>query len=159
MAEPDINHREIARIDIWHNILWSSYRGRVFSELHTKAQRTGAEIRFFQIAETDSERKVLSPIDKANHIYPYTLLFAGSYDAIPVFRLCAKIFWLTFRSRADLIVLSGYSRPEYWIQAAVAVLRRKKLAVLCASTLYDKKRTLARTVLKRFLFSLCSGVI
>ena len=49
------------RAIIYHNILWSHYKGRVFSEIE-RIQRTSPSefsISFIQIAETDSDRKFI----------------------------------------------------------------------------------------------------
>src|SRR5262249_35339737 len=66
------------RIDIWHNILWSSYKGEVFSALHAYADNNKFTVRFFQIAETEGNRVALSGVDLTHHRYPYRLLFKGS---------------------------------------------------------------------------------
>ena len=158
MAEPTTDSLKTIRVDIWHNLLWSRYKARVFSALHERARTAGAQFRFFQISETDSDRNELSPIDRISHAYPYSLLFASSYDAIPRVRLLVRTFWLTFVLPADLVVLAGYGRPEYWGQLVAALITGKKVAAFCDSTLYDSGRNALKWVLKRIFLSACTGV-
>ena len=113
------------RVDIWHNILWSKYKGGVFSELHRECVRHGIDARFFQIAETENDRRGLAKVDLTYHKYPYRLIAKGSYQDIPLLRLVAILFWNTLTSPADIVVIAGYHKIEYWAQLVAARLSGK----------------------------------
>jgi glycosyltransferase involved in cell wall biosynthesis len=141
--------------DLWHNILWSSYKGAVYSEIHRLAQERGINVRFFQIAETDKARKALTNLNLSYHNYPYELVFRGSHDAIPLRLLYWKLAKYVVTSRADVIALAGYHKPEYWLQLVVGRLVGKKMGVFCDATAYENRPTLVKSILKRFFFRSC----
>ncbi|WP_024878656.1 glycosyltransferase family 4 protein [Methylosinus sp. LW3] len=146
------------KIDIWHNILWSRYKGGVFSSLDKLARSRGVEISFFQIAETDSQRQSLNAVDLSYHQYPFTLLFPGSYDSIRLVQLYFTLFWRVFRSDADLIILCGYHRLEYWIQFLALLLLGRARGVFCDSTIADHPRSVLKGALKGFFFRNCDAI-
>lgn len=147
----------VTSIQIYHNILWSKYKGRVFSELYRMCAEEAIDIAFVQIAETESDRVALGGVDTSYHQYPYQLLFKGAYFDVPFVRRAAELAGQAWRTKADLVVLAGYERPEYWVMLAVLVLRGKRRAVFCDSTQYDRTRKWAKTVAKRSFFALCHG--
>jgi glycosyltransferase involved in cell wall biosynthesis len=144
-------------IDIYHNILWSKYKGVVFSEISTMAHQQDLIINFTQISETDTDRAILNRVDLSYHNYPFKLLFSGSYSEIPAYLLTSRLFISIWNSKADLVLLPGYHRPEYWAMLLAAVLKGKKRAVFCDSTIYDKSQSLLKGFLKRLFFSFCNG--
>ncbi|MGH9878063.1 MAG: glycosyltransferase family 1 protein, partial [Nitrososphaerales archaeon] len=143
-------------IDIYHNILWSKYRGVVFSKLFRLQSKN--QFNFIQIAETESDRKELGPVDLSYHNYPFRLMFNGSYDFVPKTRLITELFFSVFNSKAELVLFPGYHKAEYWAMLAAAVLTRKKRAVFCDSTIYDQPQSLIKGLLKRLFFSCCDGI-
>lgn len=144
-------------ISIYHNILWSKYKGAVFSRLCDLAAEKNSTIHLFQIAETDFDRASLSGVDMSYHTYPFQLMFKGAYGAIPTRRLVSKLFFSVWHSDADLVLLPGYHLPEYWAMLLAAVLKGKKRAVFCDSTIYDQPQSFLKGILKRLFFSLCDG--
>jgi glycosyltransferase involved in cell wall biosynthesis len=60
-------------------------------------------------------------------------------------------------SDADLIVLPGYHRLEFWAMLAACLLSGRPRAVFCDSTANDRPRRWLRSVAKRFFFSHCHG--
>lgn len=150
-------HSTAYRVSIFHNILWSKYKGIIFSRLHSFALQRNTNISFFQIARTNSDRKILNEIDSSYHRYPYQLLFDGSYDSLPKRLLCKRLFWKAARSKADLIVLPGYHLVEYWFMLLACILTRKKRAVFVDSTANDQPDSVKKYWLKRFFFSRCDG--
>jgi hypothetical protein len=109
------------KIDIWHNVLWSRYKGAVFSELARVGMAQGDQIKFFQIAKTEKQRENLAEVDLHYHTYLYDLIFDRSYDAIPKINLFWELTKRVWRSNAELIVLAGYDKAEYWAQMITAV--------------------------------------
>jgi len=146
------------RIDIFHNIRWSRYKARVFSALHSISLESNQNIHFFQIADTSGQRKELSAVDLDYHRYPHILLFPGSYESIPRLKLIATLFSKVFQSDAELVLIPGYDRVEHWGMLLAAILSKKKRAVFCDSTLYDRNQSYIKGLFKKLYFSLCNGV-
>lgn len=140
------------RVDVWHNLLWSRYKGEVFSELHKINNRKEFLINFIQIAETDDERTSLTAVNEHHHRYPYTLLFTGSYNDISLFRRVARIIRTSWNSDAEMIILAGYAKIDYWLQLALLMLKQKQVLVWCDSTIHDNPQTWFRGVLKTIFF-------
>jgi glycosyltransferase involved in cell wall biosynthesis len=151
-------HQKSVRVDIWHNVLWSKYKGGVFSEVYRKASDFDIDVRFFQIAETEIQRVELSPVDLRYHAYPFTLIFKGSYEAVPLFRMSAKLVSTILASDAKIIILAGFHRIEYWAQLMAAKLLGKTVAVFCDSTYLDRRQTKVKSYLKTLFFSKCALV-
>ncbi|RXH41886.1 glycosyltransferase [Bradyrhizobium zhanjiangense] len=146
------------KIAIWHNILWSRYKAVVFSSVYRQAQATNIKVNFYQIAETDTNRTSLSPVDQSWHQYPFTLLFKGASSEIPALKLMWKAAKLTWRDPADVTILAGYERPVVWIQALVLSLRGRPFALFCDSTLFDQPQTFWKGIAKRIIFNWASGI-
>ncbi|MBZ9937882.1 glycosyltransferase [Mesorhizobium sp. BR1-1-16] len=146
------------KLVIWHNLLWSRYKAGVFSALHRLSAARDIDVFVHQIAETAADRAVLSPVDRAWHDYDYDVLFQGNYAAVPRVELFRKLISMTFKSHADLVILAGFERPEYWLQALTLKLRGKRFAVFCDSTLNDNPQSGLKSAAKRLFFSMCSGV-
>jgi len=146
------------KVDIWHNILWSKYKGSVFTEASKLATSSKIDLNFFQISVTDQQRLGLGEIDLSYHDYPYELIFRRSYESVGKFRLYFELVRRILRSNANLIVLAGYDRPEYWLQMIFARVRGRRLGVFCDSTSFDHEQKMARGIAKRIFFSQCDLV-
>jgi glycosyltransferase involved in cell wall biosynthesis len=144
-------------VNIYHNLLWSKYKGSVFTELHNISAIDSINFNFFQIAETESDRSSLTNVDLHYHVYPYDLMFNGAYEAVPRSHLIRKLFGSVWHSKADLILLPGFHRPEYWAMLLAAVLKGTKRAVFCDSTIYDQPQSFVKGLLKRLFFAFCHG--
>ena len=139
-------------IEIWHNVLWSRYKGRVFSALHALAQNSGEDVRFVQMAETEGARVALGAVDLGYHRYPYELLYDGAIEEVPRWRSAPRFFWRALTSRADFVVIAGYAAPQDWAQLAGLMLRRTPRGVFCDSTLGESRPGRLRGWGKRFFF-------
>lgn len=146
------------RIKIYHNILWSKYKGGVFTALYKLCRNKGIDIEFVQIAETEGLRSGLGDVDLSYHNYPYKLMFKGSYDAVPKKSLIFKLVGDIFRSDAEIVLLPGYHLPEYWAMLIAAKIRGKKVSVFCDSTKYDRPKIFYKTFLKRLFFFFCDAI-
>lgn len=146
------------RVAVYHNILWPKYKGAIFSELHELGREAGLEISFVQIAETEGERAALGKVDLSYHRYPYRLLFNGAYSVVPMRKRVFALLRDLLRYPAELVVIPGYDRPEYWMMLLVCIVTRRRRAVFCDSTLYDRMRTSWKESAKRWFFSRCDGV-
>lgn len=140
---------------ITHNILWSKYKGAVFSVLHKLGLNAKHEIEFLQIAETENDRVGLAGVDLSYHQYPYKLMFKGSYGEQSKWLLIKSLFLEIWHTKAAMVVLAGYHSPEYWAMLLAAKLRGKVVAVFCDSTALDRPHVFVKNILKRLFFSQC----
>jgi glycosyltransferase involved in cell wall biosynthesis len=146
------------RVDIWHNVLWSRYKGDVFSALWHAVDRREFLLKFTQIAETDADRAVLSEVELARHRYPFDLLFRGPFQGTTLGGRVGAILPRSLRTNAELTILSGYERLDCWLQLLVLKLRRKKAALFLDSTINDRPQTRINGMLKRLFFTSVDGI-
>ena len=144
-------------ISIYHNILWSKYKGGVFSQVYVLGKERGIGTAFIQIAETDDERIALGDVDLSYHQYPFRLLFRGAYGQPSRWRRVATLVQDVLGNSTDLVVMPGYHRIEYWAMLFACILLRRKRAVFCDSTEFDRPKTNWREFAKRVFFSGCDG--
>jgi glycosyltransferase involved in cell wall biosynthesis len=144
-------------ISIYHNILWSKYKGGVFSQVYVQGQARGIGTSFVQIAETDDERIALGDVDLSYHQYPFRLLFRGAYGQPSRWRRVITLVQDLFSNSTDLVVMPGYHRVEYWAMLCACIVLRRKRAVFCDSTEFDRPKTNWREYAKRLFFSGCDG--
>jgi len=144
-------------VSIFHNIVWSKYKGGVFSAINDLVAGSGNKVTFTQIAETEGERMVLGGVDRSYHRYPFDLLFEGAYGAIPTWQRVKALAKKAQEDKADLVILPGYERIEYWVMLAILTMRGVPRAVFCDSTANDRPRATIKSVAKRIFFSFCQG--
>src|SRR5258708_33635587 len=128
------------RVAIYHNILWSKYKGVVFSQVHLDGGTRGITPSFIQIAETEEIRVGLGTVDLSYHQYPFRLLFRGSYTSAPLVRRIGALARDLYKNPVDLVIMPGYHRAEYWAMLVVCILLRRNRAVFCDSTSIDRPR-------------------
>jgi glycosyltransferase involved in cell wall biosynthesis len=145
------------RVAIYHNILWSKYKGVVFSQVHLDGAPRGITPSFIQIAETEEIRMGLGGVDLSYHQYPFRLLFRGSYTNAPLIRRIGALARDLYKNPVDLVIMPGYHRAEYWAMLIVCILLRRKRAVFCDSTVLDRPRAAWRELAKRWFFGWCNG--
>jgi glycosyltransferase involved in cell wall biosynthesis len=147
----------IRSVRIYHNNLWARYKGAIFSKIFANSTRSGVSTAFIQVGETDFYRKDLGGADRSYHQYPYNLLFAGSYDQIPPHKLIASLSADLIKNPSDLVILPGYHRPEYWVMLIICILRRRRRAVFCDSTAFDREKNPWKEKAKAIFFRHCDG--
>jgi glycosyltransferase involved in cell wall biosynthesis len=145
------------RVAIYHNILWSRYKGVVFSQVHLSSRIRGIVATFVQIAETEDMRVALGGVDLSYHQYPFRLLFRGAYTGTPLFRRVTALLKDLYRNPCDLVVIPGYHRTEFWAMLLGCIVLRRKRAVFCDSTYPDRPRVIWKDLAKRWFFGLCDG--
>ena len=145
------------QIAIYHNILWSKYKGGVFSQVYVQSMARGIGTSFIQIAETDDERVALGDVDLSYHTYPFRLLFRGAYSNPSRWRRVITLVQDVFKHPSDLVVMPGYHRVEYWAMLLICIVLRRKRAVFCDSTEFDRPKSNWRELAKRVFFSGCDG--
>src|SRR5258708_12522515 len=100
-------------IAIYHNILWSKYKGGVFSQVYAQSMERGIGTSFIQIAETDDERVALGDVDLTYHRYPFRLLFRGAYSHPSRWRRVITLVQDVFKYPSDLSLFPGSPRAQY----------------------------------------------
>jgi glycosyltransferase involved in cell wall biosynthesis len=146
-----------ASVTIFHNVVWSRHKGAVFSALHNLSMAGSIRYSVVQIADTETDRIGFSEVDYSFHRYPMQKLFDGCYEEVPFWRMLTRLTWEVVKTKADLVVLPGYHRPEYWAMLAACIITRKRRAVWCDSTGRDRPRRLHTSIPKRIFFALCHG--
>jgi glycosyltransferase involved in cell wall biosynthesis len=147
----------IRSVRIYHNNLWARYKGAIFTQVFANSDRNGVSTFFVQVGETSVDRKGLGGADRSYHQYPYKLLFSGSYDRIPFYKLVTSLCGDLIMNPSDLVVLPGYHRPEYWVMLLICMLRRRRRAVFCDSTAFDRKKSPWKEKAKAMFFRRCDG--
>lgn len=143
-------------VEIWHNVLWSRYKARVFSALHALARAQDRDVRFVQMAETQGDRVGLGSVDLSYHRYPFELLYRGAIERVPRWRAVPRFFWRGLTSRADIVVIAGYAAPQDWAQLLGLMLSGTPRGVFCDSTLTESRPGRLRAFAKRFFFRRCA---
>ena len=146
-----------ATVTIFHNVVWSRHKGAVFSALYNLSASGTIRYAVVQIAETETDRIGFSDVDYSYHRYPMRKLFDGCYENVPTWRMIARLTREVLKAKSELVVLPGYHRPEYWAMLAACVVTRKRRAVFCDSTAFDRPRRLMTSIPKRIFFALCDG--
>ena len=142
------------KLEIWHNLAWSRYKGGVFTALARLARERDAQVHVVQVALTDKSRAALAEVALDRFDYPHEVLFPASYEDIGRLRLYARVARKAWRSDADVTFVAGVDRPEYWVQAIVLALRGRKRAVFFDSTRFDRPSRPIRRLAKRIFFRL-----
>lgn len=146
-----------ASVTIFHNVVWSRHKGAVFSALYNLSAAGSIRYAMVQIADTETDRIGFSEVDYSFHRYPMRKLFDGCYEDVPTWKMIARLTTEVFKTKSELVVLPGYHRPEYWAMLAACIVTRKRRAVFCDSTAFDRPRRLVTSIPKRIFFSLCDG--
>lgn len=147
----------IRSVRIYHNNLWARYKGAIFTQVFANSDSKGVSTFFVQVGETSVDRKGLGGADRSYHQYPYRLLFKGSYDQVPSYKLITSLAADLIMNPSDLVVLPGYHRPEYWVMLLICMLRGSRRAVFCDSTAFDREKSAWKEKAKAMFFRHCNG--
>ena len=142
---------------LFHNILWSHYKGRVFSELSQLCGERSIKFSVVQYATTERRRMTIGPVDLEMHQYPYRVLYEGPYDDMPLFTKIRLSLAELHRKDPEIIVLPGYWDPSFWVLVALARLEGRKVILTCDSTELDHPRKWIKEFAKRLFVSICDG--
>jgi glycosyltransferase involved in cell wall biosynthesis len=145
-------------IEIWHELLWTKYKGAVFTSLYALARSQGVNIRFFQVAGSSNEIQMLGAPDLSYHQYPFDLLFESNYEDVPWYRRWFVYFANAWKTEADFVIIPGYYRFEHWVHLLALIIQKRPHGVFCDSTAYDQPRTAIKSLAKAFFFRNCDAV-
>lgn len=142
---------------IYHNILWSHYKGRVFSELNRLCTQQGIACYVVHFALSERQRASLGDVEYSLHEYPYALLSNGAYDDLSTRVKVLLALKALKQHDPRVIVLPGYWDPAYWAILMAARIQGRKVIVACDSTELDHRRTWSKEFLKRQFIRHCQG--
>jgi glycosyltransferase involved in cell wall biosynthesis len=146
------------KVAIYHNILWAKYKGVVFSQLYVRSSARGIATSFIQIAETEEARVALGGVDLSYHKYPFRLLFRGAYQDSSRTQRIVALSRDILNNPSDLVVIPGHYRVEHWAMLFLCILLRRKRAVFCDSTRFDRPHMMWKEFAKRRFFRRCDGI-
>ena len=146
------------RVRIYHNLMWARYKGAIFSKIFALRGFFKLDVAFIHVAETSSTRIIFGSPDFSYHAYPHQLLFRGSSDLIPGYRLAIALVRDILRNKSELVVIPGYHRVEYWAMLWACMALGRKRAVFCDSTAKDNVKTRFKEIAKSFFFHRCHGI-
>jgi len=142
------------KILIIHNILWSHYKGAVFSELYKLAINEGYDLKFIHIAINEKRRKTLGDVDKTLHKYPYEVLFETSFEETNLFSRSIKLLKSFFKEKPDIVAIPGWYDFSLYIIAFISKILGKKIILQNDSTYEDKPRKLYKELPKKLIVKL-----
>ncbi len=150
------------KILILHNIMFSHYKAKVFSELAKLQETNKINIFVVQIATTEKQRPILGEIDYSIHRYPYKLLFDLPLEKVPWYKHIYAIVQVLVDYEYDVIVIPGYIYLFCWAAMAISIIRGKKLILAFDSTEMDNvrkpwKENVKKFFIRRFSSYLCYG--
>jgi glycosyltransferase involved in cell wall biosynthesis len=148
----------VPRVRIYHNSIWARYKGAIFSKIFALSDFFKLDVAFIHIAEGTDQRAPFGAPDLSYHAYPYQLLFRGTTDHIPAYRLVIALVRDVLRNESELVVIPGYHRIEYWAMLWACIALGRKRAVFCDSTANDNSKTRFKEIAKSFFFHRCHGI-
>lgn len=140
------------KILIIHNILWSHYKAKVFSELYNNYKKE-YEFFFIQIAANESGRSKLGQVDLTIHNYPYKLLFQTTYESVNKFKLTLALINEVRKFQPNIVVVPGYNGIANIILLFYTRLKNIKTITTVDSTKYDHPRWVLKETFKKFILN------
>ena len=149
------------KILIVHNVLWSHYAGKVFSEIYKICTDNNIDFYVIHIAKTSGNRK-LGDIDYSLHEYPYEVLFNSDIEAISFIKRFKYLLKEIRKYNPDVILTSGYNDLALDLIVFLNKIKGKKTIFQTDTTYFDKQRNLLkeffkRNLLKIFDYAFCVG--
>ena len=142
---------------IFHNILWSHYKGRVFSELYKLAKQDGFDLKVIHIAINEKGRKNLGEVDKTVHQYPYKVLFEKTLEEVSLLQRVTKLLKVLFREEPDVVAIPGWNDLTYYLIAFITKIMGKKLIFQNDSTYFDRPRKWYKEIPKKLIIKLADA--
>lgn len=139
------------KVLIIHNILWTHYKGIIFSELYRIMIENGYELKVIHIAINEKGRESLGKIDLSVHNYPYILLFNKNIDKISLLGKTIRLLQAVIKFKPDLVITPGWDSPSYLFVALISKLLGIKTIISVDSTEFDNRRTVLKEAVKKII--------
>ncbi|GGM81403.1 hypothetical protein GCM10010967_11560 [Dyadobacter beijingensis] len=142
-----------------HNILWSHYKAKIFTELHQRLQKEGTDFFVLQLAFSELSRLGLKT-DLSIHTYPYEVLFPGkAIEHIGHVEKAKKLLAALRQHRPGIVYLNGYYDPSYWLVMAYCKSRNIKIVLDFESSEISRRRVWWKEDLKKIFLSQCDALV
>lgn len=142
-----------------HNILWSHYKAKIFTELHQRLRREGNDFFVLQLAFSELSRLGLKT-DLSIHTYPYEVLFPGkAIEHIGHAEKTQKLLAALHHHQPGIVYLNGYYDPSYWFVLAYCKIKNIKVVLDFESSEISRRRVWWKEALKKAFLSQCSALV
>ena len=149
----------LTKVLIIHNIAWSHYKARVFSEFFKLCKRESIEMKVIHIAMNERGRTSLGKVDLSLHQYPFEILFDSNYEETSVLKRTTRLLRVLRSFKPNVVLLPGYNDLAYWFVLVYCKLTKRKVIVVMETNEFDKeKRPLMKEFLKGFFIKTCDAV-
>ncbi|MCF0073070.1 glycosyltransferase family 4 protein [Dyadobacter sp. CY261] len=142
-----------------HNILWSHYKAKIFTELHQRLQKEGTNFFVLQLAFSELSRLGLKT-DLSIHTYPYEVLFPEkAIEQIGHAEKTQKLLAALRHHRPDIVYLNGYYDPSYWFVMGYCAIKKIKIVLDFESSEISRRRVWWKEGLKKMFLHRFDGLV
>lgn len=142
-----------------HNILWSHYKARIFTQLHQRLHKEGNDFFVLQLAFSEWSRLGLKT-DLSIHTYPYQVLFPGkAVEQIGHIQKTQKLLAALRHHQPGIVYLNGYYDPSYWFVLAYCKIRKIKVVLDFESSEISRRRVWWKERLKKAFLGQCDALV
>lgn len=143
------------KVLIIHTILWSHYKAALFNELAHQAG--GDELLVVHFARNQGKYQQLSQSEAAYHRYPHQVLSQKLIEELGLAEKAKGLIRIINRFRPDIINLTGYYEPVYWLLMALYAPRGVRFIISNESGLSDQQRVGWKEQFKRLIVGRARG--
>jgi glycosyltransferase involved in cell wall biosynthesis len=142
-----------------HNILWSHYKAKIFTELHQRLNKEGNDFFVLQLAFSELSRLGLKT-DLSIHTYPYEVLFPDkAIEHIGHVEKTKKLLAALRDHQPGIVYLNGYYDPSYWFVLAYCKIKKIKIVLDFESSEISRRRVWWKEELKKAFLSQCNALV
>lgn len=142
-----------------HNILWSHYKAKIFTELHQRLRSEGTDFFVLQLAYSELSRLGLKT-DLNVHTYPYEVLFPDkAIEHIGHVEKTKKLLAALRHHRPDILYLNGYYDPSYWVVMCYCKLQNIRIVLDFESSEISRKRIWWKEAVKKTVLHRLDGLV
>jgi len=142
-----------------HNILWSHYKAKIFTELHQRLNREGNDFFVLQLAFSELSRLGLKT-DLSIHTYPYEVLFPDkAIEYIGHVEKTQRLLAALRDHQPAIVYLNGYYDPSYWAVLAYCKIKKIKIVLDFESSEISRRRVWWKEELKKAFLSQCNALV
>ena len=139
------------RVLIIHNQLWTHYKAKLFSEIHTNFPYQKGEFLVAQIGLYEKSRATFGDLDYSIHQYPYQLLFDKSLQEITFIERLKALFSTITNFKPTVVNFTGYYDLATWPLIFYCKLKGIKLVLSNESTSADQSRSFFKELIKKII--------
>ncbi|WP_426293245.1 glycosyltransferase family 4 protein [Dyadobacter endophyticus] len=142
-----------------HNILWSHYKAKIFTELHQRLRKEGNDFFVLQMAFSELSRLGLKT-DLSIHTYPYEVLFPDkAIEHIGHVEKTQKLLAALRHHRPGIVYLNGYYDPSYWFVLAYCKIKKIRVVLDFESSEISRRRVWWKEEMKKAFLSQCNALV